>query len=290
MLNVTNQTGSSSVRILVQTYRPLLPIWQTVLASYTVSLRRAPEILDLSLGPILISVIGFAAIIGWGMPNQWVEHVSADAAMPAFIAFLLLSAILGIPSITAWHRRVLGSSIGNQNVTGFSIGLPEFAYLWHAMFLGFIWLGMCLIAVLATGCVVAVAVISYDGNPLTPQSIEAIALGGLGAIAVGPVSLTSRLALILPACAASHDFSYDESWRYTAGNTWRFMLAVVLSVVPLMIAAVGIWNAVGSPSIRIIMMIPIWHLSLFLVATTISLVYCHLVEGEDIVLPGERTT
>lgn len=267
-----------------------LPIVKTVKASYLALAFNRDLAVRLSILPFLLAILQIAGS-SWlasfvdfqtGAVSRSLPGGAVSAVLLVEIAYWLTV----MPMITAWHRLVIMGHGHPDARLRFSFQRTEWLYIALFLLLGGIMLGVL---------IAGLAVIGSLGLAAAIPAMLAVA-----APAILAVIVLFRLSLILPAAAVDRTMTLRESWDATLGNTARLVVLNMIALAPIVVLSVLVSQIFGlfdtgpgawSParSIAGAAVVGIINIVGLLATTSVwSWAYRYLVEGEDIVLPGER--
>ncbi|MEQ8665312.1 MAG: hypothetical protein RIC16_06275 [Rhodospirillales bacterium] len=277
--------------------RPL-PVWQTVKASYLVLFRNAGLALKLGFIPlvfgIIVAIYTFTETIESGRETE--VTITVDLAFLSYSGPVipLLNALLLVPAITAWHRLVLLGRDDPKSNLRYRIARAELAYVGRTL--------IAVILVLFVSLPITIPLLWFSAS--LASSIGPFVLFLIVPASAVLMAFCQRLALVFPATAISSKFSFIKSWEASENNTWRLFLALVITHFPFwvlnnlhpisndayfLLFSVALEPGPIAAAIFQVFGTFVWIASVFVMTSMWSWSYRYLVEGEDIVLPGERT-
>lgn len=250
-----------------------LPVLKTVTASYLALLYNVGLAARLLVLPLVLYFVTGLFVLS--------EASLSDIGQAALIFGFIVYGLVSIPMVTAWHRLVIMGHGHPDARLRFSLQRTE----WHHLVCGIKLIAVLILA--ATLPAVAIA-----------ELLEGLLMAVAFAILFLVVMLAAiRLSLVLPAAAVGQPMALMESWRLTAGNTWRLVLIHFIIPLPLtlLFLIVVIFNVFtftfnfNSHGSILLLIESLLNVLIMLITTSVSSwSYRVLVEGKEIVLPHER--
>jgi hypothetical protein len=205
-----------------------VPLGEVVAESYRAVFRRPGRLLDLGWLPILI-MLALALLPGLllaGGAATADDGLTLRDALDIVVALLCLSAFA-----VRWHHAVLFAEGRAASAAQFRRAWARF--LVYSVVLYLVSAGMAAL-VMAT----LAAAGGAAGAAAQPPSLTlALAALAAAAAALAVWFAIARCSLIFPAAAYERPLGWGEAWRLMRGNTWRFLGANLLAVLPVMMAA-----------------------------------------------------
>ena len=287
-----------------------LPVWRIFKASYLALFRNLGLAFRLAIVPY---ILGFLPIVvlaiftgGMMLDDPAILDSAGVGGIALFYAATLVSSVAIIPMITAWHRLViLGHDHSNARLR-YSIARSEWRYLLKLVmyFTIVLLLSIALIfGVFAAGAALSVLLATNSfGSTIasTGLIVGSVLLYGYY------IGLILRLCMVFPAAAVGTKLSFRDSWRLSKGNTWRLFFTFMIVLLPTAVISIlislvvlgvvyfdpmaSVMPGVGTQLVHLVVNMPIWITTLCTSTSLWSWSYRYLVEGEEITLPGERST
>lgn len=186
-----------------------LPVWEIIGKSYGLVFHGLDRLAIAAFGPFCLGLVISAL--------QWLA--------PSSLLLLGLTSCLAVVPSTifavSWHRFVLlGPRRAPPQVLP-TWSVSHWRFLGYTFVVGYLVLGVSLFAVFGL-----VAILEASGFPTL--LVLLVLLLGL------PASLypSLRLSLLFPAIAVGMRLDLGQSWRFTGGEGWRLVLAMVFAWLP----------------------------------------------------------
>lgn len=210
---MTEETSQSDQRGLTK-----LPVFATLRETYTIWFGNLGTWLKLMILPSLAIVVVILALRN--------VSISSDPEVDQTVASLLLlilTFVIGVPAITAWHRLILRSE--ERSAGRYRISRREFCY--GALHIRF-WVAVTVL----NGVFFAIV---FNLSPLILPEFGDI---GVARSILIPLSFAiiigfgAAFGLVFPAAAIGSDLSFRESAHKTWGNRWRLMIVSAAASLP----------------------------------------------------------
>ena len=232
------------------TARPPLPVLQTVSEAFHSVPANWLAVLRifwfwglLTVGCLVLFLQSFPPLAGAPQPGQVPEM--PDANFFVLVALLIVLGLLGFSATAVgWHRLLL---LGEQPPAIYiGIGWPALRYLGRCVLIGLIAIPIMWVCAL----VVTVPMVGTLGAPAPqPSGGYLVALSLIMLVAMLPAWLVmSRLFIALPGIAIGGSMTLGESWRISAGNTWRLFGGSLLVYLPAFAISLAFQLSLGAQS------------------------------------------
>ena len=211
-----------------------VPVWRTALESYGFVFANLGRFL--ALGWLLLVIAAAPQIIGalaMGESSVWETETLGDSPAHDLATVLksLVSFAIDLVFAVRWHRFFLLNE--RKSVFSDILAARNWRFMNYILLLVLVPL-LPMLIVLIIGLAAALS-----GARLPPDGMEA----GLPATiflfafyATYPLFFVFlRFSLVLPAAAVDRPIDLGESWRRLGGNTWRYIGAIILVVIPAII-------------------------------------------------------
>ncbi|WP_417514191.1 hypothetical protein [Minwuia sp.] len=213
--------------------RDRVTVWGLVSRSWLIFLRHLDIFLMLMWRPFAVSVAAAYAAV---------EATPFIGAEIAATLFTLISMVVIIPVVTAWHRMILMGADNPRARIAYQVTRTEWSYLKAAAVLyglGYI-IGLAVNAIygpLLGGPIIWLVREGFDPAGLLSNYGPAAVSWGSVAIILG--FLVARFFLVLPSAAVGLPMGFSDSAVATRGNGVRLVLAYLLASIPA--AALAAW-------------------------------------------------
>jgi hypothetical protein len=199
-----------------------IPVLRTVLATFDVVRPATLLFARLFWVPLLVEIL-FNAATYLAFPELLVGDESLPVGLLQ-IAVSLLTVLVAVPGLTAWHRFVILGD-GPEARLRYSVAQEEWRYA----------VALLIIVVLAAVLEIGVVAI-LPGQPPPSGSVgEDVWAGCIAILAIWPLA---RWLLVLPAAAIGQPLHGREAERLGRGNQTRLWAVLMLAFVPFWIVDV----------------------------------------------------
>lgn len=253
---------------------PPLPVGDIVRKSYQDLLANHEGLVRVGLVWLVVPLV-LEMLAGWTATGDGPSLLGLVASLVSFVG---LSAIAVV-----WHRHI----IMGQDLVGplAPVDARVFRYI------GFAVLVSLVSAVPAIGAVLVATAILGEGAVEGGGALSLLMAAGF----VAAVIMAVRLQLVFPAVAIGDSgMPLRRSWQVTAGNTFRLVSGLILTVLPVLVAAMlaalagGLFTSIGAPRFGAFVSLLAGNLGGWLQAPLVAafLSYCYLWFREQ----GNRPT
>ena len=196
-----------------------LPVLATLADAWREAIHDRRLLLRLAGMPLALSILGGALLVlGQPAPDpETGQAASLERNLRTFL-YVLASAALVLPVITAWHRHVIlgPSAVGTA---AYRLGAAEWMYVRKSLFAAV----LLLLPFMVVGFVVSFGVQDERGRAV---------LTSIGNLALGLWICSRPWLLIFPAAALARSLSLAEARRLTQGNRLRLAAILALAYLP----------------------------------------------------------
>ena len=211
-----------------------VPVWRTAVASYRFVFANLGRFL--ALGWLLMLAAAapqiFATLV-MGEPSGWSAESFQESPAHA-LANVLISGVyyaMHVVFAVRWHRFYLLDE--RRSVFSEILAARNWRFLGYVLLLALVpYLPMLIMLIVGWGAALSGVRLPPEGM-VAELSAAIFIFAWLGTFILYFVFV--RFSLVLPAAAVDRPIGLSESWRRLGGNTWRYIGAIILVLIPAII-------------------------------------------------------